>query len=206
MKKTILLFILISFISQTNYSAEALDDKDLYTFSAISDDCKMCVLDFLPIASLFSSSCVDKSMANIFSTYKSIFPEKFDQKHKDQQLVLACKKSCNFDVGVLLKLGANVNVNTKYGYPLVAAVKEEAFDIVEKLIANGADINVKVLYGQEQYTLLMYAVMMGYETIVRILVGAGANVHVINEEGLTAFAMASLFQDDTMEEILMGFG
>ncbi|OGX07394.1 MAG: hypothetical protein A2Y06_01415 [Omnitrophica WOR_2 bacterium GWA2_37_7] len=61
-------------------------------------------------------------------------------------------------------------------------------DVVEYLLANGADINAPGPY--QSKTLLMEASWWGQADMVKFLIGRGAEVNLINENGYTALSEA----------------
>jgi hypothetical protein len=70
---------------------------------------------------------------------------------------------------------------------VVSAVKQGRIDIVNSLVANGADVNVR---DRDGWTALMRAACEGHTEIVHILMQAGADVHVKNDEGESALTLA----------------
>lgn len=87
-----------------------------------------------------------------------------------------------------IKKGVNLNEKIKgeMAYPLHYASHSYA-NIVELLIENGADVNVK---SDEGKTPLHGAAFVGYEEGVRILLKYGADVNARDENGLTPLGEA----------------
>lgn len=86
----------------------------------------------------------------------------------------------------LLANGVDVNIReqTMGSTPLIVACSlEGTYEIIELLIAKGADVNVKGSYG---YTALMWAAENSHKT-VELLLKNGADVNVKGVDGMTAF-------------------
>ncbi|KPK36438.1 MAG: hypothetical protein AMJ65_16175 [Phycisphaerae bacterium SG8_4] len=95
----------------------------------------------------------------------------------------------------LIQRGANVNAEDKWGrVSLHYAIRNEDLDIMNILIANGADVDIKHTgrYTPLQYThsggetLLQYAAIGGRTEAAKLLLEAGANVDAKNDGGQTA--------------------
>ena len=79
--------------------------------------------------------------------------------------------------------------------PLIAAVVTGDIKEVERLLANGADVNAQNSLGM---TALMMAAVGGYCRIVDILLAKGADVNAANGAQITALMLACLSKrDDT---------
>ena len=86
-----------------------------------------------------------------------------------------------------LDAGADVNCTFRDGWtPLLSASKDYP-NIVELLLANGADPNVPSNRG---YTPLMRAAGNGSEQIVQLLLAAGADKRLVDCDGKTAYRLA----------------
>jgi ankyrin repeat protein len=84
--------------------------------------------------------------------------------------------------------GANINAKELHeGYtPLMIASSSEQSEMVDALLKNGADVNMKSNIG---WTALMLAVDKGYVEIVNALLKNGANVNATENEGWTALML-----------------
>jgi hypothetical protein len=58
-----------------------------------------------------------------------------------------------------------------------------AIDLIEYVLARGADINAKDKYGD---TALHYAALNGHQEAINILIAKGADIHAKNNDGDTA--------------------
>eukprot|EP00931_Biecheleriopsis_adriatica_P112218 TRINITY_DN867_c0_g1_i1.p1 TRINITY_DN867_c0_g1~~TRINITY_DN867_c0_g1_i1.p1 ORF type:complete len:748 (-),score=158.97 TRINITY_DN867_c0_g1_i1:132-2375(-) len=89
----------------------------------------------------------------------------------------------------LLSRGAKVNMQDRYGWTALRyAVRKKNTTMVNLLIDGGADVNLASLSGR---TPLMSAVSNRAPNVVQLLVEAGAELHATNEQGMTAFDIAS---------------
>ena len=86
---------------------------------------------------------------------------------------------------LLIQRGADVNTIDKWGHtPLYfALVRYDDLDIMNILIANGAEVDIKHPGGE---TVLMSAATAGRTEAVNLLLEAGANVNAKNDRGQTA--------------------
>jgi len=86
---------------------------------------------------------------------------------------------------LLIQRGADVNTIDKWGHtPLYfALVRYDDLDIMNILIANGAEVDIKHPGGE---TVLMSAAKAGRTEAVKLLLEAGANVNAKNDRGQTA--------------------
>jgi uncharacterized protein len=110
---------------------------------------------------------------------------------------------CGGDVGQtknLLALGANVNATDADGYSALVVVEACAAhkdprraELVELLIANGAQINRRARDGSDA---LMYAARNGDSQAVKALLKAGASVKTADNQGETALIKAVTFSCD----------
>jgi ankyrin repeat protein len=85
--------------------------------------------------------------------------------------------------------GADVNAKDKYGYspPLHSAALFDHKEIIELLIAAGADVNAK---GIAEWTPLHNAAYNGHKEIVELLIEKGADVNAKDEDGGTPLDLA----------------
>lgn len=96
-------------------------------------------------------------------------------------------------VSSLLKAGADVNVrdsgvsNIEGSTPLMKAAEMNSVDIVEDLLAHGADVNAKATHGATALHIPSYE---GYTDVVRLLLQSGANPNIKDSNGMTALDYA----------------
>ena len=96
---------------------------------------------------------------------------------KDRALYKAAKSGDHKRLRKLIRAGADVNTNNKYGYPaLIRAVQNGHDRCVEVLLRAGADVNTS----HHLNTALMIATKCGFDKCVESFLKAGADV---NEEG-----------------------
>ena len=117
----------------------------------------------------------------MFSFIKNIFKETL---HK------ACKKGDIEAVKQHLATGADVNAGGVFGTttPLYLAAGEGHKEIVELLIAKGANVNTKT---DEGSTPLHSATANEHENIAELLIEKGADVNAKDNKGRTALHCAT---------------
>jgi hypothetical protein len=86
-----------------------------------------------------------------------------------------------------VRRGANPNARDSFGDVVLLDVRDPA--IAAALIRLGADVNARHRDGGD--TLLIRAARMGDAALVKVLLAAGANVHVLNAAGATALSEAT---------------
>lgn len=107
-----------------------------------------------------------------------------------EQLYLAAQNGDIQSARALLNKGVNVNVMSRTAsYPINAAAVENDLAMIELLIANGADLNVQNGQGD---TPLICATKYGggIEKTVKLIVDAGADVSITDNDGKTALDYA----------------
>jgi ankyrin repeat protein len=87
----------------------------------------------------------------------------------------------------LIQRGADVNAKDQWGNTsLYLAIRNDDLDIMNILIANGAEVDIKHTRGGMEETALHYAAIRGRTEAVRVLLEAGANINAKNDNGQTA--------------------
>ncbi|MBK8594654.1 MAG: ankyrin repeat domain-containing protein [Holophagales bacterium] len=108
-------------------------------------------------------------------------------------------------VKALLAEGNKPDTHIDYGEnwvtPLMMACWHGEKEIVEALLAAGADVNVQAPDWRE--TALEKAVSRGHVEIARLLIDKGANLESRNKPGSTALALASAAGELEMVELLL---
>ncbi|MFO7819329.1 MAG: ankyrin repeat domain-containing protein, partial [Halanaerobacter sp.] len=84
--------------------------------------------------------------------------------------------------------------------PLIYAVISSKIEVVEKLLDLGAKTEIRDKTG---YTALQWAVMLGEDRIVKLLLVADAKVDGISS--YTALELAQHYEQDNIYQILKGF-
>ena len=102
-------------------------------------------------------------------------------------LTLACAAGHTEIARFLIGAGADVNISWPTAEkPLIWSSRRGDLDMVTDLLAAGADPNV----GWFGISPLMWAVLHGHDRVARKLLGAGANVRLVNHEGLDVADLA----------------
>jgi len=116
-----------------------------------------------------------------------------------QKLFDAIEQNDSRKVKELIAKGADVNAENDKGMrALPMAAKKGNIEIVEALIAAGADVNYQFLRltsgkGPAIYTVILYAVGEGHTEVVKALLAAGANANAGHlEDGKSVLTMAAM--------------
>ena len=123
-------------------------------------------------------------------SYKTM--DNFVKKHKDSGAMLAYYLSSEIlteerIIALIKSPDSWVNVENQGSRALIYAVSNGYTEIVEALMAAGADVNIQNKYGK---TALMFAAVNGYTEIAKVLMAAGADVNIQNKYGKTALMFA----------------
>lgn len=90
---------------------------------------------------------------------------------------------------MLLKAGANPNATLRTGETvLMTAARTGNVDVVEALLARGADVNAREMV--QGHGALMWAAAEGHAEVARVLREHGADVHARSSAGFTALMLA----------------
>lgn len=105
-------------------------------------------------------------------------------------LMYACKKNCFSVAYALVKAGANVNIRDNHGNTvLMTALRHYHLDLVKALLPLIDDINAQ---NNEGVTALMIAAQISFSSNPIIaLIGAGANVNIVDNNGYNALSYAA---------------
>jgi ankyrin repeat protein len=171
---------------------------------------KICLknLNFLLVCSLTISVNLLGAIANVYanqSPQQIKISQQLKQAPNTQLLNAAQKGKLDQVRSLILQLTdvpTDVNVRDEYGWtPLLWAAMNGHTDIVQVLLAAGANPNTRNKYG---WTPLMWAAGQGYSEIVRSLIASGARLNAQDQNGWTALMWAwDSNQEETMA-ILQG--
>lgn len=120
-------------------------------------------------------------------------------------LIMAAKRGYQDMVSTLLRAKAAVDRCDWYRRTALswASELEEGSTVVQTLLDNGADINMRG--GLEGNTPLQFAAMRGSSIVVETLLCRGADVNKRNKDGDTAFYLACLYSKPDVVEILLRY-
>lgn len=140
------------------------------------------------------------SIEDITSLYKN---DKASIDKKNEQgytpLTLACY-SGNIEVATFLaEKVENIDGNSNYGTPLMAAVYKNQAEIVEVLLNNNADPNIQDSQGG---TAMHYAVLFKNYKIIELLKEADADFTIKNNVKKSAQDFAISYKDKKLNELL----
>ena len=99
-----------------------------------------------------------------------------------------------------MEKGANINVNSGFGTPLMAAVVKNHHDIVEQLLQSKADVN---LSDESGTTALHYATMFKNTNTIQILLDAGADIHSLDAQNYSPLDYAVMYNDSKLIALLL---
>lgn len=121
--------------------------------------------------------------------------------NKATPLILSCYRNNEAVALYLSDKVSNINYNSGMGTALMAAIMSGNKVIIEKLIANKADLNQTDTQGK---TALIYAAFNNNTEIVQLLIKAGADKKLADKENRTALDYAK-FNKNTSLIILLDF-
>ncbi|MCR4555902.1 MAG: ankyrin repeat domain-containing protein [Alphaproteobacteria bacterium] len=120
-------------------------------------------------------------------------------------LMVASWRGCESLVRTLIGKGANVNASSHMGYSSLLLATERGYDrVAEYLLESGADPNVMDIY--TGFTPLMFASWGGCESLVRTLIGKGANVNAFSYTSYSPLSLAMGNNQWEVVEILRNAG
>jgi len=144
--------------------------------------------------------CRSGSLNDIEIVYKSN-PESVDEKNENGYLplTLACYHK-NIDVvSFLVKKVKDINGNSDYGTPLMAATYKGSSEIVKILLDNKAIPDLQDIKGE---TAAHYAVMFKNFDIIELLVQAEADFEIKNNKEKSPLDYAKMYNDETINKLL----
>ena len=117
-------------------------------------------------------------------------PQDDENINYDHSLLEAAEGGYDFDVSVLIKLGANINcIHMKNGgTALMLASKNGHYQVVELLLEEQSDVNYQ---RQDEATALMLASQDGHYQVVELLLKEHADINHQRQDGATALTLAS---------------
>jgi len=149
---------------------------------------------FISINAVFSqnSSCFDVARKGTLTDITLLY-----QKDKNvvnaiddkgtSVLILACYKGNDAVANFLIENNADINYVSKNGTALMACVVKGKFELVDKLLNKGANID---LLDQNGMTALMLAVQFNNPEMVKKMLNANANKELKCKQNKTAFEYA----------------
>lgn len=114
-------------------------------------------------------------------------------------LTIACYNG-NLEVAALLaKHVENINVNSKAGTALIAAVFKNDIKIAKMLLDAGADVNIA---DDKGITALHYGIKFKNIDLIKLLVNNGADVNLTDNKGLSPWDYAELDSNENVLKLL----
>ena len=138
-----------------------------------------------------------EQVKSIYAKNQNIINEEND--NGDLPLTLACYHG-NYDVAkFLVNKVEDINANSDRGTPLMAAVFKKELSIVELLLKNNANPNIKDINGS---TAMHYATMFKNYEIIKLLVDADSDFTIKDNNGKSALDFAKAYKDNKLNSIL----
>jgi len=150
------------------------------------------------------TNCFDVARKGSLSDIKSLFEKDksvvnaIDDKGSSM-LILACYRGNDEVANFLIGKKAEVNYVSKNGTALMACVVKGEFELVDKLLLNGANIDLK---DQNGMTALMLAVQFNNPEMVNKLLQEKANKELKCNQNKTAFEYAVEFNYEEIINLL----
>lgn len=120
-------------------------------------------------------------------------------EHGYSALTLACYSKNIEIVSFLVDKVKDINGNSNYGTPLMAATYKGSAEIVEILLNNNAITDLQDKKGE---TAAHLAVMFKKMDIIKLLVEAKADFEIKNNNEKSSIDYAKLYNDDAINELL----
>ncbi len=167
---------------------------------------KILLIFLLSINVIFGqeTNCFDVARKGSLSDIKSLFEKDksivnaIDDKGSSM-LILACYRGNDEVANFLIDNKAELNYVSKNGTALMACVVKGKFELVDKLLLNGANIDLK---DQNGMTALMLAVQFNNPEMVKKLVEEKANKELKCNQNKTAFEYAVEFNYEKIINLL----
>lgn len=167
---------------------------------------KILLIFLLSINVIFGqeTNCFDVARKGSLSDIKSLFEKDksivnaIDDKGSSM-LILACYRGNDEVTNFLIDNKAELNYVSKNGTALMACVVKGEFELVDKLLLNGANIDLK---DQNGMTALMLAVQFNNPEMVKKLVEEKANKELKCNQNKTAFEYAVEFNYEKIINLL----
>jgi len=106
----------------------------------------------------------------------------------------------------LIQRGADVNAKDKWGQtPLYLAIRNDDSDIMNILITNGAEVDIKHAGGETGETALHNAARLGKKNVVELLIAKGADINAKDKQDHTPLYVA-VNHDYGVVELLINKG
>ena len=166
----------------------------------------ICFLFFSAVSQAQDKTVFDIARKGTLSEIKDIYirnPELINaiNDNKASPLILSCYRNNEAVALYLSDKVSNINYNSGMGTALMASIMSGNKVIIEKLIANKADLNQTDTQGK---TALIYAAFNNNTEIVQLLIKAGADKELPDKDNRTALDYAK-FNKNTQLIILLDF-
>src|SRR5205823_719137 len=123
---------------------------------------------------------------------------KHGAKAREMELILAAGRCNTLIVRAFMTTGMSAETPESGTSPLIAAAGGNCGDVVDLLIARGADLNAKNTDG---WTPLIKAAAAGHTDVVQKLLAKGADMSVADPLGRTAWMYAAMANRPEMGEL-----
>ncbi|TYA55971.1 ankyrin repeat domain-containing protein [Formosa maritima] len=159
---------------------------------------------FMSIITFAQNNIFDVARAGTVDEVKKLMAINIDTINKPNDegylpLTLACYNG-NEAVGLfLIKHVNNINGDSKYGTPLMAAVFKGHVLLVQTLLENGANPNIADV---NKTTPLHYAVLLNNDVIIKLLMDYNVDVTLKDSRDKTALDYALMDNNKSIIELL----
>lgn len=124
----------------------------------------------------------------------------FGKQQLNEALLLSARNGDSSTLRILLKLGASANAKDDDTTVLMLAAEDGNPEMIKALIDEGAKIDA---VDDSGWTAIMHA---NEAENVRVLLNAGANIAIKNNDGETALAMAIRYEQEEIVQLLKSRG
>lgn len=146
---------------------------------------------------------IDGNWGKVRDALKSGIDPNMREKQGYTLTLWAVQKGQHEILELLAEYGADLDETSTLGLsPLDNAVGASDIETLKLLLALGANVNSDI----KGRSILPYAVVVGDEAVIKLLIKSGADIDEVDEDGHSALMVASMFHRIKLVELLLSCG